>query len=235
VFYGLPGGIARIVDRLTGALRGEAGLHPNSPVASIEAVSDGADAVVVAVPAREAAGLLRPLSSEAAAELATIGYASVAQVVVEIPRHGVDRELDASGILFPRGEGTLLTACTWLSSKWAHYRRAGSVLLRLSSGRYGDERPAALADAQLAERLLAELSEVVPVTARPVATRVVRWRRAFPQYAPGHAALVDRAVGALAASAPTIRLAGAAYRGIGIPACIESGRSAARSLIDDLG
>lgn len=236
VFYGLPGGIARIVDGIIEALTaGGAGLHLNSPIGSLADAMARADAVVIATPTAVAAQLLNPVSPTAAAELAEISYSSVAQAVVEIPRSGVERELDASGIMFPRGEGRLITACTWLSSKWAHYHRPDSVLLRLSSGRYGDERNAALTDDELVDALLADLRSVEAVTAEPIARRVKRWTPAFPQYAPGHLARVERILGAVAADAPAVRLVGAAYRGIGVPACIDDGRSAAASLVDALG
>jgi oxygen-dependent protoporphyrinogen oxidase len=235
VFLGLPGGIARIVDRLLQRMHGRVGLHLNSPIASLEPLRREADAVIVATPAFAASVLVAPLSRRAKIELAAIEYASVAQVVVEIPRHGIEQELDAAGILFPRAGGTLLTACTWLSSKWAHYRRPDTVLLRLSSGRFGDRRPASLSGSELVEVLLAELSRVIPINAPPSAVRVTRWDRSFPQYTPGHASRVARACEALASDAPTVRLAGAAYHGIGLPACIDSGRLAAQQLLDQLG
>jgi oxygen-dependent protoporphyrinogen oxidase len=235
VFLGLPGGVARIIDALVAAVDQGDNLHLSRPVDSLAAAGAGFDGVVLATPTAGAAQLLGPVSPEAAAELAAIGYASVAQVVVELPRHGVERELDASGVLFPRVGGHLLTACTWLSSKWAHYRRPGSVLLRLSSGRFGDERSAALDDDSLTSALLDDLRSVEAITAAPIARRVQRWSHAFPQYAPGHGARVERIEAAVAADAPTVRLAGAGYHGIGVPACIDSGRRAARSLLEASG
>lgn len=236
VFYGLPGGIARIIDALVDALRRPgpqptAELRSNQPVASLADLGP-ADAIVVAVPAFAAAALVADHSPPAATDLAAIDHASVAQVTVELPDTAVERELDASGILFPRVEGTLITACTWFSTKWAHYRRPGSVLIRLTSGRFGDDRPAGLDDEHLVATLLGELAAVVPITGSPLATRVHRWDRAFPQYAPGHNRRIGAIETALEHDAPHIRLVGAAYHGIGIPACIESGRSAARKLID---
>lgn len=235
VFYGLPGGIATITDALVAAIEGSAKLCLNSPVASLADVAHTADAIIVAVPSEPAAQLVRPVSPDAATELDAIDYASVAQVTVEIPKSGIPQELDASGILFPRVEGTILTASTWFSTKWAHYRRPDSVLIRLTSGRYGDERPAELSDAALTDHLLGELAAVVPITSPPTATRVHRWHRALPQYTPGHATRVDRIEAALAADGPNVRLVGAAYHGIGIPACIDHARRAARSIVDGLG
>ena len=244
VFFGLPGGIARIIDALVDNLRspadgagggGDGGppavLRLNSRPTTLDELGP-ADAVIIATPAFAAGTLLSGPSPDTAYELATIDYASVAQVTVELPVDAVERELDASGILFPRVEGTMITACTWFSTKWAHYQRPGTVLLRMTSGRFGDERPGALSDDELAATLLAELGTVVPITGRPNAIRVQRWPRAFPQYTPGHGARVDRIMEAVGNDLPNVRLVGAAYRGIGIPACIDSGRSAARSLIE---
>lgn len=231
VFHGLPGGIVRIVEAIGDSLSDTVSVHLNHPVDALDDLGP-ADAFVVAVPAPAAARLVAPRSPEAAAGLASIEYASVAQAVVEIPVSGVERVLDASGILFPRVDGTVLTACTWLSTKWAHYHRDESVLLRLSSGRFGDERITGLDDEQLVEILLGELSEVVKIGAAPIASRVMRWNDSLPQYTPGHSERVDTVHQALAVDAPTHRLVGAAYGGIGIPACIDSGRTAARSVLD---
>lgn len=234
VFHGLPGGIARIVDALIDRLEADDNveLHRSSPVDDLTEVATADDDLLITTPAFAAAELLRTLSPAAADELATIGYASVAQVTVELPIDAVEIELDASGILFPRAGGTMLTACTWLSTKWAHYRRPGTVLVRLTSGRFGDERPAGHDDARLAKALLADLGTVLEVRGEPSATRVHRWHRAFPQYTPGHSERVTRIDAALATDAPRVRLAGAAYRGIGLPACIDDGRRAARAVLD---
>jgi oxygen-dependent protoporphyrinogen oxidase len=61
---------------------------------------------------------------------------------------------------------------------------------------------------------------------------VHRWPRSFPQYEPGHLDRVDDIERALAAAAPHVVLAGAALRGLGVPACIRQGRDAARALVN---
>lgn len=227
VFHGLPGGIARIVDRLVEELGAER-LRSQTPADA----SDLSDApVVIATPAPAAARLLADVSPTASGLLSEIEYASVAQVTVELPRSGVDPVLDASGILFPRVDGKVITACTWFSTKWAHYERPDTVLLRLTSGRFGDTRAFEFNDKTLTTLLLSELSTVIDISEAPIAVRVHRWMDALPQYVPGHAARIDAIENALATDAPNIELAGAAYRGIGIPATIHSGRQAAARLL----
>ena len=233
VFYGLPGGTATIVDRLVEELEeASADLRLGSPVdqASFAPVTDGADAVILAVPAFVAARLLGP-DGDAAAVLGRTEYADVTQVVAELPVTAIERVLDASGILFPRVDGRLMTACTWLSTKWAHYHRDESALVRLSSGRFGDTRHHDLDDGELVAALLAELSEAVEVTGDPVAVRVGRWNHAFPLYPPGHRLRVAEARAAAAELDPRVHLIGASYDGIGVPACIAAGRGTARSLL----
>ncbi len=240
VFYGIPGGTATIIDRLVEELTAAgADLRLGSALtaATMAEATDGADAVILAVPAHAAADLLGgtgPLGAPdyAAEILAETEYADVTQVVAELPVTAIDRVLDASGILFPRVDGRLMTACTWLSTKWAHYHRDDSVLVRLSTGRFGDDRHHDLGDDELVTALLAELSDAVEVTGEPIAVRVGRWNKAFPQYTPGHRDRVRRARAAVAELDPRIHLVGASYDGIGVPACIAAGRDAAKTLLD---
>ena len=73
---------------------------------------------------------------------------------------------------------------------------------------------------------VADLSGVLEVAGTPRAALVTRWHGAFPQYRVGHldrTAAVERSVGVL----PAVAVAGSAYRGVGIPAVVGSGRAAA--------
>ena len=232
VFLGLRGGLERLVDRLRERLDG-VDMRLGTPVTSLaDLMADvGADRVVLTVPAFAAAPLVRPLSEEAAGELETIEYASVVTATLAYPRAAAPGPLAGSGFLVPRVDGRLMTACTWSSSKWPAASATGDrILLRASAGRIGDERAMRLDDDDLVDRLHTELAEAMGLRAGPEASLVSRWPRAFPQYDVGHRARVDRIEAALAAVAPHVRLAGAAYRGVGIAACIQQAEQAARYL-----
>jgi protoporphyrinogen/coproporphyrinogen III oxidase len=69
----------------------------------------------------------------------------------------------------------------------------------------------------------------------PTEVRVTRWPDAFPQYTPGHLARMADAQQRLAEHAPGLTLAGAALGGIGLPACIGTGRRAATELVAAAG
>jgi oxygen-dependent protoporphyrinogen oxidase len=70
--------------------------------------------------------------------------------------------------------------------------------------------------------------------AMPTNLRFTRWVESFPQYRPGHAAKVASIDSQLHTSAPGVVLAGASYRGIGIPACINDGQRAASRVLTAL-
>jgi oxygen-dependent protoporphyrinogen oxidase len=186
-----------------------------------------ASAVVVTTSAFAAADLVRPLSADAAGGLAAVDHASVSLVVLSYARDAVQRPLDGSGFLVPRRDGKLMTACSWASAKWPHWVENDHVVLRVSAGRMGDDRAVHVDDDALVGRLHDELADAVGVSDAPLATRVARWPRSFPQYAVGHLERVASIDAALAAAVPGVVLAGAAYRGVGIPACIAQASAAA--------
>ena len=187
------------------------------------------------VPAFDAARLLAGPSPTAARRCEEIDYASVVLTTMLVPASAVGRPLDASGFLVPRVERMLMTACTWASSKWSHLAAPGRIVLRVSAGRYGDERALQMEDEELVEQLLGELGETMHLRGYPSAWKVTRWERSFPQYAPGHLDRVAEIERALAADAPRIQVAGAAYRGVGIPACVNQGEQAAQAVMADIG
>jgi oxygen-dependent protoporphyrinogen oxidase len=188
-----------------------------------------ADAVVLAGPAWVSARLLDRLAPGPAAVLASVAYASVALVAMAFPEEAVTRELDASGFVVPRPEGLTMTGCTWADRKWAHLRRPGQVLLRVSAGRV-DNDDAALPDDELVGRLRADLATTMGLTAAPSELRIHRWPRSFPQFPPGHLPRMAAALDELGAAHPRLAVAGSALAGVGVPACIGTGRAAARRL-----
>ncbi len=248
-FLTLPGGLTRLVDVLVERLSAMGvEVRTGSPVTALEPRAGGGyrvhlgaetvdageldvDAVIVATPAPVAASLLAPHAPAAAATLKAIDYASVTLVAFAFPRRAVGRRLDGSGFLVARGEGRLMTACSWASSKWAHLEGADQVVLRVSAGRAGDARAEALDDDALVARLRLELGEALGITGAPTEARVMSWRQAFPQYAPDHLGRMASVETDLAARLPGVALAGAALSGVGLPACIASGRRAAEAVL----
>jgi oxygen-dependent protoporphyrinogen oxidase len=192
-----------------------------------------ADAVVLATPGYSSARLLVDSIPSAAAELGSIPYAPVVLVTIAWRSGSIPSLPKGSGFLVPRREGRLLTGCTFVSAKWPHAASPGEIVVRASTGRYGDERSSATSDEELVGRVLDELGDMIGASAPPLASFVQRWPRAFPQYLPGHLGRIERARAALS-GLPAIELAGALLGGIGIPACVTSGERAAVAVLGRL-
>ena len=196
-----------------------------------------ADAVILATPAAPAARLLKESAAEAAAQLAQIPYASMAIITLAF-RAGDFPAQQRSGYLVPAVDGRAVKAATFSTIKWPHLARAAEPgnpvhIVRCSVGRSGDVAVLQRDDDDLAALAAAELAESIGLTAKPVANRVTRWGGGLPQYNVGHLDRVARIRAAVAAR-PGLAVAGAAYDGVGIPACIATGRQAAGQVIDHL-
>ncbi|MBV9290827.1 MAG: protoporphyrinogen oxidase [Frankiales bacterium] len=242
VFASLRPGMGALADAV--ARRSGAEVVLGRPARSIERLAQGfrvvhgpttderwvaADAVVVAVPPAPAGRLLADLAPAAATELATIEMASMAIVTTVWPSDGLP-SATGSGYLVPPDAGRPVKAVTFTSQKWSHVGAPGSIVVRCSLGRHGDTAVLQRDDTDLVELAVAELSLTCGARGRPSATRVTRWGGALPQYAVGHLDRVARIKAAVAA-VPGLAVCGAAYEGVGIPACIRSGQAAADQLL----
>ncbi|HET9517632.1 MAG TPA: protoporphyrinogen oxidase, partial [Actinoplanes sp.] len=195
------------------------------------------DAVILAVPAAPAARLLGDVGGLARlGGAAPLDYAGVALVAIALP---ADTELpQLSGFLVPAGEATLVKAATFMTRKWPHLRRSddpGPIIVRASIGRHGEEQCLQRDDQSLIDVAHADLGKLLGTPLpTPLGAWVQRWGGSLPQYTPGHLDRVAAVRTALGASHPGIAVAGAAYDGVGIPACITSGETAADDVLKAL-
>jgi len=204
-----------------------------------------ADAVILAVPARPAGRLLAgvPGASAAVTALDEISYASMAIVTLAYPRSAFPGAgLGAqgwSGYLVPAVDGRAVKAVTFSTVKWPHLAETSVSgaepleIVRCSVGRLGEETLLQRADEDLAMLAAAELAAATGVRGAAVVRRVTRWGGALPQYTVGHLDRVARIRAAVAAQ-PGLAVCGAAYDGVGIPACVATARAAASQVMEFL-
>jgi oxygen-dependent protoporphyrinogen oxidase len=191
-----------------------------------------ADAVVLAVPAAPASRLLVEVSPVAAAELGGIEYASMAIATFAFSRSSVENGLRGSGFLVPAVEKRLIKAATFSSAKWDWYPR-DLVVVRCSIGRFGEAAELQRDDRELIGHARRDLASIAGIDAEPVDASITRWGGALPQYAVGHVERVGRIKRAVEAVS-SLAICGAAYDGVGIPACIASGQAAATRVLTKL-
>jgi len=250
VFAGITGG----VGRLPGAVAGTSGasIETNATVRDLARRPEGgwtlvvgstkeprlvqADAVILATPARPTARLLSDVAPGAALELARIEYASVALVTMAFAARDFPA-VEGSGFLVPPVDKKAIKAATFSFAKWDWVRAAGGpdgvVVMRCSLGRHREEHQLQASDEELVEVALTDLADAIGLSVRPIDTQVQRWGGSLPQYAVGH---LDRVatIRHEIARLPGLVICGAAYDGIGIPACIASAQLAVASLLPDL-
>ncbi len=227
-----------VVTRLTAS-----SLLTNTPVQAIQAESGGwvvsagmqsdqFDRVIVALPAPAAAQVLRIASPDLSAELAAIQYSSSITVGLGYD-HDVRRSLPPGfGFLVPRSEGKKLLAATFVHNKFPHRAPEDRALLRCFFAGRTAEEVWPLADEQIIGIVRNELQQILGLRAEPLFGRVYKWKSAMAQYGVGHLERLER-IERLRRQLPGLALAGNAYRGIGVPDCIRSGRDAAeQSLVE---
>jgi oxygen-dependent protoporphyrinogen oxidase len=243
VFVTVTDGIGALPAALVSAARAEVRLR--SPVHGLRRAGGGfelwigpapapetltADAVIVTAPAPKAARLLAGAAPGVVAPLEGIPYASMAVVAMAFPAQDVTA---GSGLLIPPVTGRLVKGVTVSSAKWPHLAPAGPggvVLVRASVGRFRDESELQRADDDLAAAVVADVADLLGLARpEPVATAVQRWGGGLPQYLVGHPSRVS-AVRAAVAQVPGLAIAGAAFEGVGVPACIRDAHRAVDSL-----
>ncbi len=226
VFLSPRDGMGALVDALLDALTAVGTtVHLDHPITDLADLD--ADLVVLATPAAVTAGLVAPAAPGVAGTLRALDYSSVALVNLALPLAALTRPLRGSGLLVPRREGLFATAVSYASNKWAHlHDDDGLAVVRVSAGRWGDERHVHMTDDEVVAAILEDLGTILGFHGEPAEVQVNRWPRSLPQFEPGHLARVEEMEADLRGSLANVRLAGAAYRGLGVPACIRSGREA---------
>lgn len=247
VFTGVAGGVGTLPLAVADSLRSRGvRVLTGTPVTELRRDPDDgwrlvaggevlhADAVVVAVPAPAAAGLLRAEAPGAAAELSAVEYASMALITLAYRRDEA-RLPEGSGFLVPPVDGRTIKAATFASRKWGWIAEENPDLavVRTSVGRHGETEILHRDDDELVELSRHDLKAATGLDAAPVAARVTRWDDGLPQYPVGHHARVARVREHLAGLSG-LAVCGAAYDGVGVPSCIASAYAAADQVQGDL-
>ena len=240
MFTTLSGGLQQLPDALVRHIHPRH-LRVNCSVQSLASegrqyrlvLDDGssilADNIVFTTPAYITASIVQHFDPVLADRLRSIRYVSTATVSLGFQRSELSCPLNGFGFIVPASEGRRINACSWSSTKFSHRAPDDCVLMRVFVGGALAEHLAEQDEAALIELARQELREIMGITATPVLAKAYRWHRSNPQYEVGHRELLAEIDNA-ADSHPGLYLAGAAYRGSGIPDCIQSGLNTALKL-----
>ena len=242
MFVTLSEGLSTLVEAITARLPAES-IRLNTPIEKIERSGNAwrlfpagkepfseFDALIVAAPAHRAGPLLAPIDAELAAELGQIDYSGTAIVSLGYDLRKIGHPLDGMGAVVPLIENSPILACSFSSQKYPHRAPAGKTLLRVFVG--GARRPdlAEMPDAELLPLVLGHLRPLLRMEGEPEFCDIAHWPRTMPQYHVGHQQRVAR-IEARLALLPGLKMAGSAFRGVGLPDCIHGGELAAEQIL----
>lgn len=162
----------------------------------IEAISSGvrrefhSRAVLLAVPAYAAAGLVEPFAPQAAAALAAILYPPVAVVHSVYRRSAIAHPLDGFGMLVPACEHRMILGTIFSSTLFGNRAPGETVLLTTFVGGVRQPELAQLAETELGDLAHTEHASLLGASTLPESVRIKCWPQAIPQYTLGHAARI---------------------------------------------
>lgn len=239
--YTLAGGVQTLVDRLVKALR-HTELTMGVAVTGLQAL-DGrhvevsgtglaltADQVVLAIPAPAAGHLIESLDPARGHLLQQISYEERAVVgaVYSAQSFHDPRVFTHTGFLVARDTGHSMTACTWLSSKWAYPgSRQDRVLLRTFWGPPGP-LPSQWSDHELVDLHVRELRSILGLEDPPEEAVVFRHDQTLPAVLDGTRRLVFESVGDVSS---LIGVVGPFVEGPGLSDCVRAARREVARLV----
>lgn len=204
------------------------------------ALSDGevlvGDAVIVATEGWAAVPLASGVDEAIGDLIAEIPCSSSATVVMAFAEKDCPFDKNWHGILSPMVEHRPLTGVSLMSSKWPDRAPDGTVLLRGFLGGPRDQAVLEKSDDELIDLARTQLIELLGIVggAQPLYAKLFRWEGGMPQYTLGHLDRVDE-IERRSEAISGFAVAGGAYRGVGVPNCLESGEKAASKVMGDLG
>ncbi len=167
--------------------------------------------VVLCIPADVAANLLEPVDTELAGLLSGIEYAPISVVHTGFPEQALSRPLNGAGFLVPRGEGGMVTGCSWMSNMYPGRAPAGKLLLSSYLGGACAPVAASLNEEQSTTATMQTLRSLLRIKGDPDMVHVDRHPRGLPLYHGAYPARM-RAIDERLRLAPGLHLE-ANYRG----------------------
>ncbi len=243
MFVTLENGLSSLVDTLAGrlpegtirlgtAIEGVAQQNGSWQVSIAGEQAEQFDAVILATPSHVAATMLKPIDEQLSSDLTSIEHEGTAIVTMAFEDSQVKHPMNGAGFVVPGIEGSPILAGSFSSQKYLHRAPDGKTLIRTFVGGARAPEMAEMPDEKLVPLVLGELRDVLGISGDPIYQITAHWPRTMPQYHVGHLDLVAR-INSHCHAIPGLALAGNAYDGVGIPACIHSGEQAAERLVGD--
>ena len=189
-----------------------------------------ADFVVFAIPAYDAAPIIKSLSVETAHVLSSIYYPPIISIFLGMKRENIGHRLDGFGFLIPSKEKRQILGCLWNSCLFANRAPDGMVALNAFIGGSRQPELTDLSDERIIQMTLDELKSIMQLSGKPVYLNLTRWQKSIPQYEIGYQQKID-ALTQFEESMPGIVLAGNYRGGISVGDCVKNAHEIAETAL----
>jgi len=180
-----------------------------------------ADVVVFAIPAHDAAPIIKSLSGETAHVLSSINYSPVISIFLGMRQEDIGRKLDGFGFLIPSKEKRKILGCLWTSCLFRNRAPVGFVALNVFIGGARQPELTGLNDEQIIQITLDELKSIMQCSGKPVYLNITRWHKSIPQYEIGYQQKIETFT-RFEESHPGVVLAGNYRGGIAVGDCVKN-------------
>jgi oxygen-dependent protoporphyrinogen oxidase len=181
-----------------------------------------ADKVILALPAYEAAKILKNEKPEFALVLEKINYPPMCLVHLVFEPEQIGIPLDGFGVLHPKKEKPFTAGCIWTSSVFEG--KSDKVLLTVFVGGAQFPENTKGDEGKIINHVLAEFKQLYKIKGKPFFTHFARWEKTIPQYNLQQK-LVSEAVGSLESEG--LYVCANWHGGISVPSCIKKGKEIA--------
>jgi protoporphyrinogen/coproporphyrinogen III oxidase len=140
------------------------------------------DRVVLALPAYEAAAIVRSFSPEWAQRFDAIEYPMVRNMHLVYKKNQLDSVPEGFGALHPRLEPLFTAGVIWNSSTFANRTAADEILLTCMVTEKRTPALSSMSDEQAAATILEEVTRLYRIQGKPVLAQSYLWKKGIPQY-----------------------------------------------------
>jgi len=187
------------------------------------------DSVVLAIPAKSAAVLLKPIAADISKELSEIHYPPVTVVFTGFKKESLGFVPDGFGFLIPEAENRKILGSLWTSVIFPDRAPADKYLLTNFIGGSRQPELANKNDDELEKIVQSELKELMGIKGDPDFVKIIRWQEAIPQYSQNHAILTDK-LDKLQEETAGLFICSNYFKGISVCDCIKNSFATAEKI-----
>lgn len=191
------------------------------------------NSVVISAPAYAASKLIQNFAPDVSNILSDIYYPPVNVIITSFKREQFDIIPDGFGYLVPEKENSKILGSLWNTVIFPNRAPKDEFVLTNFIGGSRNADLTGLNDDELLKITLSELNKSMGVKGQPVFSKIIRWRKAIPQYRKNYSDVFD-SIDKFQNDNPGLFICNNYYRGISVGDCIKSADRTVTSVLEYL-